>query len=165
MRVLEIIKRTLGPLVFWCFLFGGIAVALLWASNAYAGVIESEEFPDAIRCYADDDGADLIMYLSMSPTAGGSFVYVNPWVDTYRANFNSGGTNTSETNVDCTGTTLDDLRTASEAYDFGGAGGGTTTSGTTTEINFSTASQEAFNGFMVFFMSMFSVLYIFRRRS
>jgi len=43
-RILEIAKRTLGPVFFWFAMFAAIVLGFLWAQNTFAAVVVEDDF-------------------------------------------------------------------------------------------------------------------------
>jgi len=180
MRVLEIVKRLLGPIAFWTAVFVACILGVLWAQQTFAfvGTMTDETASRSLATdYENTTGNDLIVMVTIQLNASGSHKvrgYIgNPTTDQLVA---------EQGDVSCSGSSCRDQITFVvpagyfyEAFNTGdatllewweyetpamsGGGGGTTT----TEQVVHNPTLDLWLGFMAFFMIFAFIVWFFRR--
>lgn len=193
LRILEMIKRLFGPVLFWAGVFVAFILGILWAQNALAfsvgtvtdlgmaddwdepGLYVNESQEDVILmaelycssaepamlqgCYADayldPDGESIyIAQMGFYSETYGLDTYQDTFTITVPAGqsvlFSYGITDASSEPTAVEFSVLE--------YVSPEAGGGEA-------LSISTASQEVFNGMLLYFLSMLGILFVFRKRA
>lgn len=158
-RKMRIGALATGSLCAIMFFFGGHYVN--------AGLINSS-FPDVLYCPDTADSAGAQLYLVDLPAPNGNFFYAGG--ATYSLTFDNTGAQTAQsglTGYDCVNSTwgISTFISNGDYFNFtiASSSSASSTVATTTTYIVDNPTQDLFDAAIVFFISMFGTLWLFRR--